>query len=65
MKLINSKTFELNPQRRVTHQRIGVGKHHVLIIDDVFRYPDIVMIHPLHLSNSLVSMITIDLLKSG
>ena len=61
MKLINSKTFELNPQRKITHQRIGVGQHHVLIMDDVFLYPDIVS----HLMDELIYSDDLEIRKSG
>ena len=61
MKLINSKTFELNPKRKITHQRIGVGQHHVLIIDDVFLYPDIVS----HLMDELIYSDDLEIRKSG
>ena len=61
MKLINSKTFELNPQRKITHQRIGVGQHHILIMDDVFLYPDIVS----HLMDELIYSDDLEIRKSG
>jgi len=39
MKLLRSDLFDLNPQRKIHSVRIGEGRHHLLIIDDLFRYP--------------------------
>ena len=39
MKLLRADLFELNPHRRVQSVRIGEGRHHLVIIDDLFRHP--------------------------
>ena len=39
MKLLKPDLFELNPHRRVQSIRIGEGRHHLVIIDDLFLHP--------------------------
>ena len=39
MKLLRSDLFDLNPQRKIHSKRIGEGRHHLVIINDLFRYP--------------------------
>ena len=39
MKLLRANLFDLNPRKRVQSIRIGEGRHHLLIIDDLFLYP--------------------------
>ena len=39
MKLLPNGLFQLNAHRRVQSVRIGVGRHHLLIIDDLFAHP--------------------------
>ena len=39
MKLLKPDLFHLNPHRRVQSVRIGEGRHHLVIIDDLFQNP--------------------------
>ena len=39
MKLLRADLFDLNPHREIQSVRIGEGRHHLLIIDNLFRYP--------------------------
>ncbi len=39
MKLLRSDLFDLNPRRKIHSKEIGRGGHHLVIIDDLFRYP--------------------------
>ncbi len=39
MKLLRSDLFDLNPKKKVQSVRIGEGRHHLIIIDDLFLHP--------------------------
>ena len=39
MKLLRADLFDLNPQRKIYSERIGEGRHHLVVIDDLFQYP--------------------------
>lgn len=39
MKLLRPDLFDLNPHRRIHSERIGEGRHHLIVIDDLFQYP--------------------------
>ena len=39
MKLLRPDLFDLNPHRRIHSERIGEGRHHLIVIDDLFLYP--------------------------
>ena len=39
MKVLRPDLFELNPRRRISTERIGEGRHNLVIIDDLFKYP--------------------------
>ena len=39
MKLLRADLFDLNPHRKIHSKEIGEGRHHLVIIDDLFLYP--------------------------
>ena len=39
MKLLRPDLFDLNPRMRINSLRIGEGRHHLVIIDDLFQHP--------------------------
>ena len=39
MKLLREDLFDLNPHRRIHSERIGEGRHHLIVIDDLFSHP--------------------------
>lgn len=39
MKILNPKLFDLNPNRTVSKERIGIEENEIIIIDDLFLYP--------------------------
>jgi len=39
MKLLRPDLFDLNPHREIHSERIGEGRHHLVVIDDLFQYP--------------------------
>ena len=39
MKLLREDSFDLNPHRRIHSERIGEGRHHLIVIDDLFSHP--------------------------
>jgi len=39
MKVLRPDLFDLNPRRRIHSKRIGEGRHHLVIIDDLFQHP--------------------------
>ena len=39
MKILNPKLFDLNPNRTVSRERIGIEENEIIIIDDLFLYP--------------------------
>ena len=39
MKLLRPDIFDLNPRRRISTEKIGEDRHHLVIIDDLFQYP--------------------------
>ena len=39
MKLLRPDLFDLNPKMRINSLRIGEGRHHLVIIDDLFQHP--------------------------
>ena len=39
MKILNPNLFDLNPNRTVSRERIGVEENEIIIIDDLFLYP--------------------------
>ena len=39
MRVLKADLFDLNPRRKVQSVRIGEGRHHLVIIDDLFLHP--------------------------
>ena len=39
MRVLRPDLFDLNPRRRIHSKRIGEGRHHLVIIDDLFQHP--------------------------
>ena len=39
MRVLRPDLFDLNPKRKVQSVRIGEGRHHLIVIDDLFSHP--------------------------